>query len=83
MGVIAGTGLKTKNKAFQAAFQRGMAAAAAGQRPHDCPYKIAPHGCHRRNGGTWGAIFRHYWRAGFFHYRKGENTPWLDLSSGA
>jgi ribosome modulation factor len=56
----------TKNKALLAAYNRGKLAFYAGQSSHECPYKNNPKGCKRRNGGTWGAVFRNYWRKGWF-----------------
>lgn len=53
----------TKNKGFVGAYVRGASARLRGQTSSDCPYKIGP--CHRRNAGTWGAVYRNYWLRGF------------------
>ena len=60
----------TKNLALMSAYDAGRRARFAGEPIGSCPYKIAPHGCHRRNGGTWGAVFRNYWRKGWMDEKK-------------
>ena len=55
----------TKNKGLFGAYARGASARLRGHLRSDCPYKIAPNGCHRRNAGTWGAVYRNYWLRGF------------------
>lgn len=56
---------RTKNRALRGAYDRGATAARDGRAASSCPYRVAPNGCHRRNGGTWGAVFRSYWMDGF------------------
>lgn len=63
---------RTKNQALRSAYDRGAAAAESGRALNACPYRVAPNGCHRRNGGTWGAVFRNYWRRGFFDTKDKE-----------
>jgi hypothetical protein len=51
---------------FRPTVERGRQAARAGLTTAACPYRINPHGCNRRNGGTWGAVWRSYWLKGFY-----------------
>ena len=57
-------------KPFERAEQEGLEAALAGFPSHVCPYKIAPHGCNRRNGGTWGAVWRNRWLKGYYRGKE-------------
>ena len=65
----------TKNKALLGAYAKGESAARNGLDRLACPYTVAPHGCHRRNGGTWGGVFRSYWLRGWadWHSRQESN----------
>mgnify|MGYP001618535996 CR=1 FL=1 len=56
---------ETTSKPLQGAYRKGLQAARAGEPYKACPYQSAPYGCRRRNGGTWGAVFRNYWRRGW------------------
>lgn len=61
----------TTNKALLGAYRKGREAKRAGLPYKSCPYRDRPYNCKRRNGGTWGAVFRNYWRRGW----REEATP--------
>jgi hypothetical protein len=55
-----------KSDHFAKTVERGREHARLGGLAYECPYKINPNGCNRRNGGTWGAVWRNKWLKGYY-----------------